>query len=578
MSWAEGAPSLDSEDDEQPFGFVARVKKQATSTGPHVHSAGGACCAPPRLLPTPARCQPVEESAKVAADPARKFACDQPGCKYKAKHAGNLKKHKAHVHDIGVAWHFCDQPGCEYKAKHAGHLNQHKAYVHDIGVAWHFCDQPGCEYKAKRAATLHQHKAYVHDIGVAWHFCDQPGCEYKAKRAGHLKRHKANAHDIGVVWHFCDQPGCEYKAKDVGSLQKHKANVHAIDVVWRFCDQPGCEYKAKQSGNMKDHKANAHDIDVAWHFCDQPGCEYKTKRTVNLKRHKANAHDIGVVWHFCDQPGCEYKAKDVGDLQKHKANVHAIDVVWRFCDQPGCEYKTKRTVNLKRHKAIAHDIGVVWHFCDQPGCEYKTKRACTLLRHVSTQHNDVYVARQKKQEERVRSALLDGGFVEYFATANIPPVGYFKREKRIDFRCADVQSSTAYARIDFVVSTSGGIVFLEVDEGQHLYGYDALVSCDMKRMSHVMESLAVELGDALPSIYWLRYNPDAYHVDGDLVRVPKADREQRLLDWLRAFESSSPLGIGYAFYDTEDGALCVLDNESYSPHLAEVVDDLGQLL
>ena len=89
--------------------------------------------------------------------------------------------------------------------------------------------------------------------------------------------------------------------------------------------------------------------------------------------------------------------------------------------------------------------------------------------------------------------------------------------------------------------------------------------------------MLVEGGVALPSIYWLRYNPDSYHVDGDLVRVPKADRERRLLDWLCAFELSSPLGIGYAFYDSEDGALCVLDNESYSPHLAAVVDNLRQL-
>ena len=100
----------------------------------------------------------------------------------------------------------------------------------------------------------------------------------------------------------------------------------------------------------------------------------------------------------------------------------------------------------------------------------------------------------------------------------------------------------------------------------------------MKRMSHVMESLTVELGDALPHVYWLRYNPNAYHVDGDLVRVPKADREKRLLGWLSGFESPGPLGIGYAFYDEEDGMLSVLDNDSYNPHYAEVVQNLGQML
>jgi len=130
-----------------------------------------------------------------------------------------------------------------------------------------------------------------------------------------------------------------------------------------------------------------------------------------------------------------------------------------------------------------------------------------------------------------------------------------------------------------VLSLPGGLVFLEVDENQHQYGYDALVSCDMRRMAQVMESLFHELGEALPSIYWLRYNPGAYRVDGDLVRVPKEERERRLVSWLRAFEADpdSRLEIGYAFYDRADGALEVLANEHYAPQYAEVARDLGAL-
>lgn len=78
-------------------------------------------------------------------------------------------------------------------------------------------------------------------------------------------------------------------------------------------------------------------------------------------------------------------------------------------------------------------------------------------------------------------------------------------------------------------------MFLEVDEKQHRFGYDALVSCDMKRMSHVMETLVVELGDTLPYVFWLRYNPDSWHVDAKLWRVQKAEREARLLRWLNAY-------------------------------------------
>jgi hypothetical protein len=196
--------------------------------------------------------------------------------------------------------------------------------------------------------------------------------------------------------------------------------------------------------------------------------------------------------------------------------------------------------------------------------------------HVETQHNDVYVARRKIQEERVRAALVAHGYTETHAVTNIPPILHFKREKRIDFRCANVQSDKAYCKIDFVITTlNGSLVFLEVDEDQHQYGYDGLVSCDMKRMSFVMETLAIELGDALPNIYWLRYNPNAYHVDGEVVRMFKEQREKRMLEWLDNFQGTSPLGIGYAFYDREDGELCVLQNEHYHRAYAEISEDLG---
>ena len=80
-----------------------------------------------------------------------------------------------------------------------------------------------------------------------------------------------------------------------------------------------------------------------------------------------------------------------------------------------------------------------------------------------------------------------------------------------------------------MLSLPGGLVFLEVDENQHLYGYDASISCDMKSMDFVMGSLFDELGEARPNVYWLRYNPSAYHVDGVLVKVQKEERERRLV-------------------------------------------------
>ena len=332
------------------------------------------------------------------------------------------------------------------------------------------------------------------------------------------------------------------------------------------------------SVHLKRHMSDKHGIRVVWHKCDVRGCEDKFKQKSDLKQHMSDRHGIRVVWHECDFPGYKDKFKRKCDLKRHMSNRHGIRVVWHECDVRGCKDKFKRKCHLKRHKAYIHDIDVVWHECDVTGCEDKFKQKSDLHSHMKRMHNGVYCARMKTQEENVRIALTNAGYKECFQSDNIPPIGSFKREKYIDFRCAEVQSSTINCRIDFVLSLPGGLVFLEVDEDQHRYGYDGQISCDMKRMSHAMESLFIEMGDSLPYIYWLRYNPNAYRVDGELVSVNKRDREARLVAWLSHFEVTSPMGIGYAFYDSEDGILDVLYNAEYSQYYTNIVEDLGQLL
>jgi len=244
-----------------------------------------------------------------------------------------------------------------------------------------------------------------------------------------------------------------------------------------------------------------------------------------------------------------------------------------------CDYTTKSKQCLSQHAMLSHDVGLVWHACDAaPGeCDFQAKTVYRLQDHIRRMHARVYAQRKKQQEERVRRVLLDAGWQEWRLAEAMPPVGYFRREKRIDFKCADLNTGGKFASIDFVLGVPNGFVFLEVDEQQHKYGYDGLVSCDMKRMSHVMESLAVETDCNLPCIYWLRYNPHAWHVDGALRKMPKVEREARLVAWLEAFEGAAPLRVGYAFYDCDGGALDVLDNPEYNPEFKEVVDNLMDL-
>ena len=82
----------------------------------------------------------------------------------------------------------------------------------------------------------------------------------------------------------------------------------------------------------------------------------------------------------------------------------------------------------------------------------------------------------------------------------------------------------------------------------------------------------------MPFIYWLRYNPNAWRVNGELQHVPKKVRQTRLVEWIKDFRTESCMGsmrIGYAFYDSnEDGTLEVVCNKNYNQTLISVVDNL----
>ena len=148
----------------------------------------------------------------------------------------------------------------------------------------------------------------------------------------------------------------------------------------------------------------------------------------------------------------------------------------------------------------------------------------------------------------------------------------------LDTRCHERVSTSTSPEIlvSDAVHTVSTIGFKYThNEHQHRFGYDALLSCDMKRMSKVMTSLTVEAGEAVPRTLWLRYNPHTWHVDGVLRSMPKASREKWLCAYLATLTlDAAPLAIGYAFYDTSDGVLDVIRNDEFHAAFVEVTMDL----
>ena len=240
------------------------------------------------------------------------------------------------------------------------------------------------------------------------------------------------------------------------------------------------------------------------------------------------------------------------------------------CSYDGCGRTFSQSCNMHSHIREVHK-GERPYACDV--CEgVAFARNEGLTNHMRLYHNETYVARKKIEETRVSDLLIGAGWTEWHHTELMPPPKHFKREKTIDFRCVD--ASDTFCRIDFVLGLESGFVFLEVDEHQHRFGYDAALSCDMKRMAKVMSSLVVEAGDAVPRVQWVRYNPNAHHVDGATQAAPKAAREAWLTSYVSALTLTRPLEVCYAYYDVSEGDLEVLQHAEYHAEFKNVARDV----
>jgi hypothetical protein len=132
----------------------------------------------------------------------------------------------------------------------------------------------------------------------------------------------------------------------------------------------------------------------------------------------------------------------------------------------------------------------------------------------------------------------------------------------IDFRCINPNLPMKRAFPDFTIMSFGGIIFfLEVDESQHAsYG----VSCELKRMAFVHESLAKE-GIVWP-VKFIRFNPDNFSVDGQKQIVDVEERYSVLSKFMREHPPlpENSLSIVYMYYDIEDGELEMFSDPAFT--------------
>jgi hypothetical protein len=122
--------------------------------------------------------------------------------------------------------------------------------------------------------------------------------------------------------------------------------------------------------------------------------------------------------------------------------------------------------------------------------------------------------------------------------------------------------SEQFARVDFVAHKPDRIVAIECDEDSHK-AYTVL--CDVMRMLDIAAQHA--LRSELP-LHFVRFNPDAYSVDGRAQKPTMGERYKQLLCAIDA-PVSAPLTITYVCYDATDGVADVLRSDEFPPELRE---------
>ncbi len=397
------------------------------------------------------------------------------------------------------------------------------------------CSYENCTSAFPLNKTLLRHVKLVHQ-NVKNFTCNI--CDKKFQTSGHLQRH-VNTHND--EYNFpCNT--CDGKFKTNYELNAHVTRKHTITDTMFKCDYDTCTAQFKMKNDFAKHLKCVHGNETfSCNFDDNCDKIYKTKK--DLDRHIERFHK--QIRNFkCDT--CDVQFYTNYELTAHKNQIHNDERKFE-CDLCDKSFKINGALTTHIKEVHSDERRFVCKDCDKT-----FKRNSHYKLHYNYNHTEEGHQIQKKKEHEI-SKLLDKHGISY------------KREHQIDFKC--IQSGDTYCRIDFVIIKDGIVIFLEIDEEQHLWYSQA---CETRRMAQVFQSLMID-DNTLPVVF-LRYNPDKFYIDEEEQKLTKIKRHEILIDEINKCDTITTNTIKYLFYNTLDNVPEVLNDVEYLSEIKSLVN------
>ena len=124
--------------------------------------------------------------------------------------------------------------------------------------------------------------------------------------------------------------------------------------------------------------------------------------------------------------------------------------------------------------------------------------------------------------------------------------------------------------LDFTFMTKDNyyLIVVECDEFQHR---DYAISCETRRMNDAYTSVITDK-NPLKGVHWIRFNPDAFNIDGIKKQYSINDKLNKLKATIIDIQNNPPknnFSITYLFYNIVDNKPEIIIDDDYPEHFKE---------